>query len=542
MASSIKKLLQPDGQFTPGAYFLIMTLFAVVVFLVGLEARPLKGADEPRVAGVAAEMLLHGNWLEPRLNGQPFLEKQPLYYWASATSMRVFGFNQFAAKLPSAIAAIIGVLALFKLAQTMGFSPLAALLSGVMLATSAQYWSNGRESLYDMMLAMFILLAMWMFFELCKTENKPQRKWLWYAGFVLTLSGAVFTKGLVGLALPASALFFWLLIDDFFLTRKFNFKRWFLLFSGAALCFAPLVLWLVPLYYESGYDAVYTVVWTNNFGRFTGEHAEHITPFYYYLTKLGEQFQPWTALLPFALFFHFRRFVKEKDRVSLFILCWLLIPYLLLTLSAGKRQVYVLPLYAAEALLAGTLTAALLEGGIKLPNKVNLALVKMVGTLILGYALAVAGMVFLIMALYFNSGIFACLITVLITSAGILVLYWHRTKKVAAYMALLFGLATVYVAIDMVALTAYCQKQTFQPLFEYCREQLDAGKQICFGQVRERVSGAAMFYLRQHLPSAETAASGMVILTEKNLSSDKRVQLVRIFKVKRDKYYFFKKL
>ena len=102
-----------------------------------------------------------------------------------------------------------------------------------------------------------------------------------------------------------------------------------------------------------------------------------LASFYYYLMKLPEQLQPWTILLPFAViyawlkFWHEERGSKTSSYPYLYMLCWLIIPYLLLTTSAGKRQVYILPLYAAEALMIGFMIANFLEGKLQLPAKLN---------------------------------------------------------------------------------------------------------------------------------------------------------------------------
>ena len=65
-------------------YFILAVLFAFAVFFIGLGSRQLAGGDEPRVAGIAAETFINGNWVEPKLNNKPFLEKPPLYFWADA--------------------------------------------------------------------------------------------------------------------------------------------------------------------------------------------------------------------------------------------------------------------------------------------------------------------------------------------------------------------------------------------------------------------------------------------------------------------------
>lgn len=86
-------------------YFLSLLLCAVLLFLAGLGNRHLWGSDQPRVAGIAAEMARSGDLVVPRLNGEPFLEKPPLFFWAASATYSLLGENAYTARIPSALAA-----------------------------------------------------------------------------------------------------------------------------------------------------------------------------------------------------------------------------------------------------------------------------------------------------------------------------------------------------------------------------------------------------------------------------------------------------
>src|SRR5208283_5586270 len=60
-----------------------LVAFCGFLFFAGLQVIGLVGADEPRYAQVAREMLLRHDWVTPVLYGQPWLEKPPLYYWCA---------------------------------------------------------------------------------------------------------------------------------------------------------------------------------------------------------------------------------------------------------------------------------------------------------------------------------------------------------------------------------------------------------------------------------------------------------------------------
>jgi len=544
MVNKFKELIPT---ISPRRYFLLAAVFAFAVFFIGLGSRHLAGGDEPRVAGIAAETFINGNWIEPKLNNKPFLEKPPLYFWADALSMQVFGRNAFAAKLPSAVAAFLGVLSLFALARGLGISGFGALLSVVLLSTAAQYWNYGRKCMIDIFLAVFIAFAMWAFWELCQSK-KAKNTSLWFIFFVLTLGGAIFSKGLIGLAIPCSALFFYLAVDDFYIEKKFNLKHWTYLFIGAALSFIPVALWIWALYEKSGYDAVHTVVWTNNFGRFSGEHKQHIEGFWYYAPKLFEQLQPWTILLPFALWFNIRKVWKEKDNKALFMLCWLIVPYLLLMVSAGKRQVYVLPLYAAEILLIANMLDQIYRDKFKLPAKWDYVnLITKILVMVFTIALVIGGIVFKVLAsskeswtLYIAPALmFAC---------GVLILHLMRRKQVRKIcIALLIGLAATYISIDTIARPLSNTRKSYHNLFNYCAQEIETGKVLYLYKPIERESGATLFYLGHNCPHFDFKTTkivpNMLVLLNRSYSEPflkAGFKMTKEFKVKGRKYWIMK--
>ena len=152
-------LITHDKRHNVLPYFLPLVLGAALLFLVGLGCRHLWGSDEPRVAGIVAEMAISGDLVVPRLNGEPFLEKPPLYFWAVSTTFNLLGENTYTARLPSALAAICTVAVIFFFARSMGFSALTAFISAFILASSTGYWGIGRKCIIDMMLCLFTTCA-----------------------------------------------------------------------------------------------------------------------------------------------------------------------------------------------------------------------------------------------------------------------------------------------------------------------------------------------------------------------------------------------
>ncbi len=471
-----------------GLIFIALLVFACLLFLAGLERRHLWN-DEPRVAGIAAEMARSGDLVVPRLNGRPFLEKPPLYFWAASAAFRLFGENTYTARLISALSAIGGVVIVFFLARSMHFSTRGAFISGFVLATSAEYWSLARRCLIDMTLCFFITAALASFYQVVRSVRG---RTFWYIVFVFSLGCAVLTKGLVGLAVPLSALVFWLVVE-----KDFSWRRWLALLTGPILCCVPATVWIWLLYNDIGGEAVYTAVWVNNFGRFTGGHPEHVEPFYYYLVKFPAQFIPWTFFLPLAGFLFIRETrYRDKANPSLFILTWLIVPFILLSISAGKRGIYLLPIYPAAALAVGHTVDMVLSSKEKLTAWFNIPASILAGIAVL------APLVFLGMRLYLHQPIVTlALVSVPGISLGLWAYRLLTKKNLNGFFQMLVpAFLLIFLTFDIAIAPIANIKNSYKPLFDYCRNLKSEGIQIGLIHPRERMIGAAVYYLGSRVP------------------------------------------
>jgi 4-amino-4-deoxy-L-arabinose transferase-like glycosyltransferase len=329
-------------------YFGILLALSALLFLSGLNGYQLRSSTEPRVAGIAAEMLIDGDWVVPKLNGTPFLEKPPLSLWLDAAAMRLFGVNPAAVRLASALAGLFTALIVFWSLLRLQQPRALAWLAGMLLITMADFWSNVRQVGEDALLTLGVTLALLAYFRAAQAPARTGN-WLLYAA---GLAIATLSKGVLGLALPGAVIFCYLIGDTLFFSRRVVLANWLRPAAAALIGLIPLSIWLWLLYQRAGADAVQEVLWANSFGRFGGAFAAngHFEPFYYYLTKLPEIFLPWNILVFLGLW-RLRK-VARRDRFALFLCCWLLAPFVLLSLSSGKRMVYLLALYPAAAIIA----------------------------------------------------------------------------------------------------------------------------------------------------------------------------------------------
>ena len=473
-------------------YFLLLALFAGILLFCGLGVRELFSGDETRVAGITAEMVLDRDFVVPRLNGRPFLEYPPLYYQAGSLFLRLFGFTDGAAKLPSAAAAFCAALLLYILARKLSLPPPSALAAGILLLTSAQFFENSRKCMVDAMLFLFVLLAVFAFYAMTRSRGRRAQ-----TGFFLLyaagLAGGVMTKGLIGFAFPWAGLGVWLVLDDVFFEKRFTFRRYLLLALGAVPALIPVCIWGYLLYLCEGNAALRTVFVTNGIGRFSGSQGDHVESFWFYFRKLPVLFQPYLVLFLLAMV-HAVLLLKRKrlPREMLLPFACAAAPFAMLCVSSAKRQVYLLPVYAAWALMTVWYVfdrrQTVREAFSGLPQAVRRGLL-----LCAGVAAAAVFFVFLFLS---PGG------TKLLPAAGLLLAAAALLGRRFRSALLILALAAGCVCIDTAVLARKNRENSLRPLFEACRRAERENCRITLQSPPERTSGAAVFYMKKTLPVA----------------------------------------
>lgn len=344
--------------------FLISILTAMIVNV----AHPyLWGPDEPREAETAREALVTKNFVTPHLCGLPFLEKPPLYYDMIAAVFAITG-----SITPTAARSVSAALGLLMLASVFLFAlrwkgMRGAVFSTMILAAMPQFYRYSHWILLDIGVGAFSVMALtalayWMFWT--KSERgKKLALFIFYFGSAC----AFLTKGVVGLfhvAVVACAFFI--------ITRRYDaIKR--LLSSPMIFVFLiPVGLWMYLYYKEGGICYLHELFINNIIGRFLHVHFKlngcdlyntdlgNEAKWYFYLQRLPDMFGLALIVLPFALWDGAKKFLKagadEKQMdgyIVLFLIIWAILPIFLLSIPIIKEVSYVLPSYAAVAILAG---------------------------------------------------------------------------------------------------------------------------------------------------------------------------------------------
>ena len=317
-----------------------LLILGLVLFLPGIGGRDLWNPDEPRYAEVTREMREGGDWFVPHLNGKIYSEKPPLLFWAiAAASVATGEVGPVAARLPSLVAAVVTLFALFGMARRL-FDRRVAWWSVVILATSGRILWQARVGQIDMLLLCLVTLAMY-FFVRGWLEHRPG----FYRLFFVAAGLGTLAKGPVGLLPPLLAI-----VAFAVLTRERSRLREMHIPSGLAIWAGVVLLWLVPAAITGGASYLETLVIKQNVTRYA-DPWHHIQPFYYYLTTVPADFLPWFFFLPGALWLGWRRAAANERRGYLFALCWATVTVLFFSLSPAKRTVYVLQMFPALAMI-----------------------------------------------------------------------------------------------------------------------------------------------------------------------------------------------
>jgi 4-amino-4-deoxy-L-arabinose transferase-like glycosyltransferase len=323
---------------------LLLLLICYGSFFYGLGDYGLIDPDEGRTAVIAKEILQTDNWLTLTYEGTPYYDKPAPYFWLVALGLKFFGLNEFAVRLPSALAATLSVLAIY-LWGVLSKDPERALWGAMILATSVQFIGLGRGGRMDMPLVFFTTAALIYF--LWWKERDDRREWIW--PFYLLLALASLVKGPVGVVLPMLVVAVFVLAKrNWLLVRQMRLVR------GAALFLLVVGPWYLLAFIEDP-EYIQTFLLKHNLMRYftNGRGVNHAEPIYYFLPILMGGFLPWTLFLP-PLVQSMRQRLKEGvGEENLFLVLWVATVFCFFSLSRNKLGGYILPLFPPLALLMG---------------------------------------------------------------------------------------------------------------------------------------------------------------------------------------------
>lgn len=335
-------------------YCAVLLLLCSCILFINIGGWELYNPDEPRYAEVAREMMKTGNYIVPRLGSELYSKKPPLFFWLITLCALPLGdVDSFSARMPSAVAAI-GVVLFTCLLGRMLFDPLTGFLAGLILFTGIEFFWLATRAHLDMTLTFWITLAQFLLY--CGYARAQGSRRLYACAFFCT-GLAVLTKGPVGIIIP-------LLTISLFLVFRREFSRFRDLKPGTGLLIAAgtTALWLVPACIMGGAEYSRDILFKETFGIIKNSFS-HREPFYFYVLHFPKDFLPWTLFIPAAALYFLRRRREGEPFTILFPLVWFIGGFIFLSCISSKRNIYLLSLYPAAALMmAGFWCAAIRSG------------------------------------------------------------------------------------------------------------------------------------------------------------------------------------
>lgn len=323
-------------------------------FFSQLSALGLVGPDEPRYAWVAREMYATGDWITPRLYGQPWFEKPPLYYWGAAAAYSLFGVSEFSARLPSAVAALLAALALGWMARRF-YDSGTAWKAMLIFPTCIGVLGFARGAATDMVFSGALALALAATAEVVlrpAAEQRPPR--LWQALLGIFLGAAVLAKGPAGVVLAGGSVLLWAaLTGEWRRALRPLHPRVILWFAITALPWYVMCARLNPGF-------VHEFLIAHNLQRYLTPVFRHVQPWWFFGPVLLLGLMPWAALLAGAAHDAWRASARKRSP-SFFFACWAGFPLLFFSFSQSKLPGYILPAIAPLVLVMAASLARSIE-------------------------------------------------------------------------------------------------------------------------------------------------------------------------------------
>ena len=364
-----KRLARWPG-FWEASVFLCFTVFFLaygLTPLLGGDGLGLVGADEPRYAQIAHEMLVRfdsahslGDRLSacvtPYLYGHPWLEKPALYYWRAMFTFQDFGVHDWSARLPStSFAFVMAALIYLHMRRFRRGGHLDAALITVACAGIIGF---ARGASTDMQMAAPLAIGLLGWYAWYETGSK-----FWLFDIYFFTGVATLAKG------PVAPLLAFLIIAAFaFLRREWRIIWRSIWWPGVVLYFAMVLPWFIAVQIQNP-TFFREFFLEHNLERFATDRYQHVQPFWYYLAVVVLAMMPWTVIAVRALVDGIQTSVAEwrlrrlnprrrvpnrpGDAFPEFLVLWALIPIVFFSLSRSKLPGYILPSIPPLAILTG---------------------------------------------------------------------------------------------------------------------------------------------------------------------------------------------
>ena len=331
--------------------YILLFIAIIAFYFYGLGSLPLLGPDEPRYAQVAREMFLRGDLITPTLGGHTWFEKPALLYWMIMAAFKIFGVNEWSARLGPAVCGLLTIAAVWRVGReverTVDQARDFSFWSVLVAASSLGLIVFARAASFDIVITMTTAWAL-AFFVL--DELAQRRRVSSLVGFYVFVGLSLLAKGLVGIVIPFGVVGVYYLLRRAWPARQV----WLSLLWGIPLAVVVSAIWYGPVIARHGWLFIDEFFIQHHFARFVSNKYHHPQPIYFYPAIILMLALPWTAFLVEAVG-RVRSWVwRGNDSLSIvrvFSLAWLAMPIVFFSFSGSKLPGYILPALPAAAFL-----------------------------------------------------------------------------------------------------------------------------------------------------------------------------------------------
>lgn len=414
---------------------------ALLLFATGIGFRDPWPADEPRFAVLARDMFHSGDWLFPRVGGDLYQDKPPLYFWLLTAAYGITGSTRASFLIPSLLASFGIMVMVYDLGRRIA-DRRAGLLAALTLACTVQFLTTMRSAQIDATLCLLMTFSLYGLMR----HLLWGPKWHWYALGGLAAGLGVITKGVGFLPILMPLVYVVLRRRGWnHLPRFEGGWRWWLaplaMLLGICVWFVPM---LVAAAARGGGYAAYRdeILFHQTVTRY-GAAWHHHEPWYYFLVHVIPGLWLPFSLLFFWLFPRWRDAWRERDARVWLPLGWVLVVLVFFSASSGKRGIYLNPALPAIAIAAAPFLAGLYtRRGVRRAALV-LASVPLLAALGLVVAHAL-GLPFAVQALEAGNFDSAWPLWLFLALAAVGVAVALRRQPVAVWPAVVVAMAVVY--------------------------------------------------------------------------------------------------
>jgi 4-amino-4-deoxy-L-arabinose transferase-like glycosyltransferase len=422
----------------PKVPFWVFILIAIV-YCIAIRVDTMD-VDASQYAEISREMLRSGSYLQIYDRNIDYLDKPPFLFWASATSMRLFGVGNLGFKLPSILFALLAIYATYRLTRLL-YDDATARVAALVLATCQGMFLMTNDIRTDTILMSCVITAIWLIKEWQITHK---HSCLLFGSAAIGIG--LITKGPIALMVPVFAF-----ASDWILKREWrNFFRpqYLLALVVIAIILIPMCIGLYQQFDmhpekmvngKQGVSGLRFFFWSQSFGRITGESPWKNDVYLLFLMEnMLWSFMPWILLFIPALIINAVQLVRQKFRLQPHQE-WLTMGGFILSYLALGSSSYQLPHYIFVAFpLASIITAKLLTDLVA--DKKYKAILSAVKPFFIGISILLLIASIILITYIFPSGVFPVILWIALAALWV---YLAMKKEIAARFFMLMAAAMI---------------------------------------------------------------------------------------------------